>query len=121
MRNSNIRFAKVAGAYGTFLGLLFLAFSNASAFHVPPTSSTTSIPYRHSATALGVAERKPRWTELPRAREPRPELAGFEINTGRLAMLGFCGLLAREIVSGESFGEQLVRAVSAASGVNLPI
>lgn len=70
---------------------------------------------------LGVAEQKPRWTELPRARDNGPELSEFEINIGRLAMIGFFGLLAREITSGESFGQQFVEALSSVSLTNLPI
>ena len=72
-------------------------------------------------TALRVAEKKPRWTELPRVRQSQSELSGFEINTGRVAMVGFLGLLAREISSGESFGQQLIHAVSVASGSDLHI
>lgn len=73
------------------------------------------------STVLGVAEKKPRWTELPRVRQSQAELSGFEINTGRVAMVGFCGLLAREISSGESFGQQLFHVISVASGVDLHI
>lgn len=105
-----------------YLALVGLLLScNALAFHVQTKQSFVRRQHDQGMTALAVIEQKPRWTELPRARESRPELAGFEINTGRLAMVGFCGLLATEIVSGQSFGEQLVHAVSVASGVNLPI
>ena len=110
----------------TFCALLVMLVLavNASAFQVQ-SNSVTSLSQRqrdqHPRTALHVAEQKPRWTELPRNRQAGPELAGFEINTGRLAMVGFVGLLGREIVSGQSFGEQLVHAVTATSGVNLPI
>ena len=74
-------------------------------------------------SALAVVEKTPRWTELPmRTRDlSPPELDGFEINTGRLAMVGFVGLLAREIVSGESFGQQFIDVLSTASGVNVPV
>jgi hypothetical protein len=91
------------------------------AFQLQPRTLCSKTSRLSTTTALGVAEKKPRWTELPRSREKKPELAGFEINTGRLAMIGFCGLLATEIVSGQSFGEQFVLALSSASGSNLPI
>ncbi len=97
---------------------LFLA-KNGEAFQIKTNCGCRSRMPR--CTSLGVAEKKPRWTELPRVREPRRELSGFEINTGRVAMVGFCGLLAREIMSGESFGQQLVHAVSVAAGLDLPI
>ena len=73
-------------------------------------------------TSLGVAEqKKPAWTELPRVRESKPDFSGVEINTGRLAMVGFIGLLGKEIVSGESFGDQIMDILSSASNVGLPL
>jgi Chlorophyll A-B binding protein len=76
---------------------------------------------RQSNTTPRVLQQRPRWTDLPRERNAIAELSGFEIITGRLAMLGFCGLLAREVVSGESFGEQIIHAFSTATLANLPI
>jgi hypothetical protein len=83
--------------------------------------SQRSLTGRNVETKLGVAEQRPRWTDLPRERKTQPELSGYEIITGRLAMIGFCGLLAREVVSGESFGEQIVHAFSTTVLTNLPI
>jgi hypothetical protein len=50
----------------------------------------------------------PNWRQLPmRKREEVSEnLTGYEIHVGRLAMVGFIGLLVTEIVSGEGFAEQ---------------
>lgn len=110
--------------HACMLAFAFLLFvCQVQAFQIPVQPKTCcSTSLRHpSTTALGVAEKKPRWTELPRSRENRRELSGFEINTGRLAMVGFCGLLATEIVSGQSFGEQFLHAISSATVVNLPI
>jgi hypothetical protein len=97
----------------------FMVMVRCGAFQVPP--SHHPLTRRSSDTALGVSEQKPRWTDLPRERKTIPELSGFEINTGRLAMLGFCGLFAREVVSGESFGEQIIHVFSTSSLANLPI
>ena len=97
---------------------LLLIAVRCAAFQIPIHHARTG---RHVDTKLGVAEKRPRWTDLPRERKTRPELSGYEINTGRLAMIGFCGLLVREVVSGESFGEQIVHAFSSTVLTNLPI
>lgn len=111
--------ASIKNIFLALLGMMLLS-SQTSAFHVPHASCRCSTQH-HSLTSLRVAEKKPRWTELPRVRQSRPELSGFEINIGRLAMIGFCGLLAKEVVSGQTFGEQVLQAIMGASGVNLPI
>lgn len=54
-------------------------------------------------------------------KESKADLGGAEINTGRLAMIGFLGLLVKEVVSGQSFSEQIITAITTAPGVNLPI
>ena len=50
----------------------------------------------------------PNWTELPLKREAEVDLAPVEIGLGRIAMLGFFGLLAVEVITGESFSEQII-------------
>jgi hypothetical protein len=69
------------------------------------------------ATRIDEQDSKPRWIELPtRARGDVPQLARAEITTGRIAMVGFFGLVAGEVVSGESFGQQILDAVMLATG-----
>ncbi|CAJ1966801.1 unnamed protein product [Cylindrotheca closterium] len=62
---------------------------------------------------------RPKWIDLPsppKARNVIEESAGIEIAIGRVAMVGFVGLFAKEVISGESFGQQIVDAVMVASG-----
>jgi len=68
-----------------------------------------------SSSAVRVLETDkagPKWIDLPRPRKSSSQLPNLEINTGRLAMDGFFGLLAGEILKGESFGQQIVEAVT---------
>jgi hypothetical protein len=44
-------------------------------------------------------------------------LSGFELSIGRLAMVGFVGLIVGEVVSGESFSEQFIEAFRYLLGV----
>jgi hypothetical protein len=58
----------------------------------------------------------PKWTDLPRNDLPRKsdaiaELDGVEIGVGRLAMVGFFGLLAGEVISGHSFSQQILESL----------
>lgn len=61
-------------------------------------------------------EHQPRWIDLPRPRTDFKELSNVEIYTGRLAMVGFFGLLAGEVISQQTFGQQILTAVSHVTG-----
>jgi hypothetical protein len=54
------------------------------------------------------------WRQLPsRSTTGLPEhveMAGTELHVGRVAMLGFVGLLVGEVVTGESFSQQFLEA-----------
>jgi hypothetical protein len=98
------------------MGLAFLL--NAKAFSVGSKQLTRGI-HRPQASRVDDEDKRPSWIDLPRARSgDAPQLSGVEITTGRVAMMGFCGLLAVEIISGESFGQQILDAASVLSGVH---
>ena len=57
------------------------------------------------------------WTDLPRSRSSPTELSNtIEIGIGRVAMVGFVGLFAGEIVSQQTFEQQIIAAVSLFGG-----
>ena len=63
----------------------------------------------------------PKWIDLPsppRAQDIIDEYDGVEIAVGRVAMVGFVGLFAKEVISGESFGQQILGALMVASGIH---
>lgn len=98
----------------TTLCLSFLAV--ASSFSVIPNSIRT-IPSRSSRFASRIYSDSvgPKWTDLPRKGDEIAELDGVEIAVGRLAMVGFFGLLAGEVISGHSFSQQIFETLLSAS------
>lgn len=72
----------------------------------------------HSAS-LDENDARPNWIDLPstpKAQDNIEKYDGIEIGIGRVAMVGFVGMFANEVVSGESFGQQIVDALMVASG-----
>jgi hypothetical protein len=91
------------------LNTLFLSFlAVGSSFSVVPNnmrttpSSTSRFASRIDPDSVG-----PKWTDLPRKVDEIVDLDGLEIGVGRVAMVGFFGLLAVEVVSGHSFPQQI--------------
>jgi hypothetical protein len=54
---------------------------------------------------------RPKWIDLPRQRVDDTQLSGVEIAVGRLAMVGFFGLLAGEVIADDSFLVQISKAI----------
>lgn len=84
--------------------------SSALAFSVPTKQMQASTALKLST--MDENEILPEWTQLPRSRAKTPDLDKMEIGIGRVAMVGFIGLLAREVISGESFGQQILEALT---------
>jgi hypothetical protein len=88
---------------------------SASSFNIPLSHQKGArIPFSSFLQATQVDSDEPplpNWTELPLKREDELDLAPVEIGLGRLAMLGFFGLLAVEMATGESFSEQILDVV----------
>lgn len=84
---------------------------NASAFSIHPNQSRN--PFTLQVSALDEQDSTlPDWIDRPRPRDDPQEYANVEIGIGRVAMIGFCGLLAGEIISGESFSQQILDALT---------
>ena len=51
----------------------------------------------------------PKWIDLPSPRQEDnvEKYTGVELGIGRVAMVGFIGLFVNEVISGESFGQQI--------------
>jgi hypothetical protein len=108
---------KITMAYQKTIICLLIGFSsvfNAAGFSVHSTQRRQSAPLRVSR--IDESKQQPKWIDLPRARGDLSQLPNVEIKIGRVAMVGFLGLLAGEIISGESFGQQIVAAVMLAGG-----
>lgn len=90
----------------------FVSFS--SAFSLPTTKSRNQSIVLNSAS-INDKDQSPRWIDRPRERVDNEEYSKVEIGIGRIAMVGFVGLLAGEVVSGESFGQQILDALLVAS------
>jgi Chlorophyll A-B binding protein len=67
--------------------------------------------------ASGVDDRPANWRQLPTKASQLEdqdgsgaELSGTEIYVGRIAMVGFVGLLVGELLRGESFSQQFLEA-----------
>ncbi|KAG7346273.1 chlorophyll A-B binding protein [Nitzschia inconspicua] len=67
--------------------------------------------------ASGIEDRPADWRQLPtktslleKREMSKSQLSGTEISIGRIAMLGFVGLLVGEILNGESFIQQFLDA-----------
>mmetsp|Transcript_13154 Transcript_13154/g.24689 ORF Transcript_13154/g.24689 Transcript_13154/m.24689 type:complete len:111 (-) Transcript_13154:1729-2061(-) len=104
--------------------LFILLLSFTSAF-VVERRTCQRIPVPAIQMVSEVDERVPtpaNWRQLP-SRVPKDgydkELPGFEIYIGRIAMVSFIALLAREVISGESFSEQFLILVDFLTGSNL--
>lgn len=74
---------------------------------IPNNMRTTSIRASRFASRIDPDSVGPKWTDLPRKVDEIAELDGVEIGVGRLAMVGFFGLLAGEVISGHSFSQQI--------------
>eukprot|EP00980_Cylindrotheca_fusiformis_P004053 scaffold880_cov132-Cylindrotheca_fusiformis.AAC.49 len=100
------------------LALRVLCFTNiASAFTVPSTSRRASNAGNPLFSAsINDKDNSVRWIDRPRERVDSEKYSNVEIGVGRVAMVGFVGLLTNEVISGQSFGQQIVDAVVVATG-----
>lgn len=99
---------------------LCLLFDASIAFSIRQIQSKSSVVLR--ASALDDKERRPDWKDVrpdwidrPRERANFQDYSNIEIGIGRVAMVGFCGLLAVEVMSGRSFSQQILDAVMTVS------
>lgn len=100
-------------------------FNLSSAFSVPSSHSRSPRTVLQSASrtvlqsaSINEKERSPKWIDRPRERVDNEKYSNFnvEIGIGRVAMVGFFGLLAGEVISGESFSQQILSALLGATG-----
>lgn len=73
------------------------------------------------SASLDENDTRPKWIDLPSPSKTQDSIEkydGIEIGVGRVAMVGFLGLFVKEVISGESFGQQIVDALLVASGNN---
>ncbi|KAL3943025.1 MAG: hypothetical protein SGBAC_002884 [Bacillariaceae sp.] len=71
------------------------------------------------SASLDENDARPKWIDLPspsKTQDSVEKYDGIEIGVGRVAMVGFLGLFVKEVISGESFGQQIVDALLVASG-----
>lgn len=95
--------------------LLVLSCALASAFQVSPLKTfrpmsslpVSSVPGEQTESVV------PTWTDLPSKETDtlQKDLDEAEIGIGRIAMVGAIGILARELMTGESILEQFIDTV----------
>jgi hypothetical protein len=105
--------------------LVVLLLSALRLFNLSSAFSVSSSHSRSPRTVLQSAsvnnndkEKSPRWIDSPRPRErvDNEKYSNLEMGIGRVAMVGFIGLLANEVISGESFSQQILCALVRATG-----
>ena len=92
--------------------LLSFLLAVVSSFSVVPNNKrTTPSTVPRFASRIDPDSVGPKWADLPRKDDEIAELDGVEIGIGRIAMVGFFGLLANEFISGHSFSQQIFESL----------